>query len=445
MPPAKKAAAKEEKKVHPRDMTAAQRREALLKSRKDLDDDYRVLKSDDEEVLVPYGMLAYDHVLKLNGIGFRGRVSQIHGNEGSCKSTSSYRAVANFQRFSDEPAAIFDFERTCTVPYLRFQGVNVAPNMCFLKQPDSLEDCQANVLDLLESGVRLFVFDSIPRMKSKVSAKDIRSGAAFKASYGTHAKAMSQFYDNMLPYAAEFNAHFIMINQTRDRIEEGNDARNAQKYPTFTNLPYTLPGGRACRFVPSVMIENKMYKAYKPGPVTLGSSPDDFILEPATPENKDLVVATRIRVRTLKNKVGGGGYREAYVWNRPVGVGRTPGLDENISIREYARMYGLIDYTGGGKNQKWFVGVSPEEALITYGSKAEAIQDLVLNENPQVLSKLKLLVAKAIDADSSGQFATTIDENEASYLEGVKDFEGDQEEKGDGVASSSTFVIDEEI
>lgn len=431
--------AKEEKKVHPRNMTPEQRREALLEARADLDDDYKVLKTDDNEKLIPYGMLVYDHVLKLRGIGMRGRVSQIHGNEGSAKSTSTYKIVRNFQLHTGEPVAVYDFERTCTVPYLKAIGVDMRPDMCFLKQPDSVEDAQQDVIKLFQAGVRLFVFDSIPRMKSKIDIKDILNGNAFKASYATHAKVMANFYDNMLPHSAEFDAHFMMVNQTRDRIEEGNDARNAQKYPTFTNLPYTLPGGRACRFVPSVMLENKMNKSFKPGPVTLnGGSPDDFILEPATPDTKDLQVASRIRIRALKNKVGGGGYREGYIWIRPMDVGRVPGVDENISIRELARMYGLIDYTGAGKNIKWFVGTSPEEPIVTYKDKTEAIQDLVIDENPDVLSKLSVLVGQAIDADNSAKFASVVDSQLASYLEGVEDHETDG-----NVTVSKVFEVEE--
>ncbi len=429
---------KKEKKIHPRDMTPEQRRESLLAARAELDDDYKVLKTDDNEKLVPYGMLVLDHVLKLRGIGFRGRVSQIHGNEGAGKSTVTYKIARNFQVATGEPIGIFDFERTGTVPYIKSIGVDTRPEMCFFKQPDSVEDCQQDVVRLLQAGTRFFIFDSIPRMKSKVDIKEILNGNAFKASYGTHAKSMSQFYDNLLPHCAEFNAHFMMVNQTRDRIEEGSDARNAQKYPTFTNLPYTLPGGRSCRFVPSVMIENARPKEFKPGPVTLGGgSADDFILEPATPDTKELRVVTRIRVRTLKNKVSGGGYREGYIWIRPYDVGRVPGVDENISIRELARMYGLIDYTGAGKSTKWFVGNSFEEAIVVYKDKQEAIQDLVIDENPTVLAKLSILVAETIDNDSSSKFASEVDPNLVSYLEGVED---DQPEN---VTVSKAFEIEE--
>ncbi len=447
VPPTKKGAKKPEKKPekHPRDYTPEERRENLLKARGELDDDYKVLKSDDEEVLIPYDMLVYDHVLRLRGIGMRGRVSQVHGAFGASKSTSIYKMIANFQRFTGEPAAIYDFERTGTISYLKSMGVDTSEGMLFFKQPDSVEDSQQDAIRLMLAGVRMFVFDSIPRMKSKVAVKDILSGAAFKADFATHARVMAKFYDNMLPHLAEFNGHFMMVNQIRDRIEEGNDAKNAQKYPTFTNLPYTLPGGLACRHTPAVMIENKVAKSVKPGPIDLYSSgtKDDFIIEPATSDTKDLEVATRVRVRALKNKVGGGGYRQGFIWIRPTGIGKVPGQDENLSIRELARAYGLIDYHA---SKKWFVGTSLEDAIATYKTKEEAIQDLVIDENPEVLNKLSVLVANVIDADQSTRFAdTSVDNRTRAWLDGEKGTEDPEElGEGEGLTVSKAFEIEEE-
>jgi len=428
----KKTKEEKEKKVkHARFFTPAERRDMFTKGQKEEDpNDYRIVRREVEEELVPYGFLVYDNVLRLRGLGRRGRVMQVHGNEGSAKSTSLYGIVRNYMKFTGEPAAIRDFERTCTTSYLESIGIDT--NFCSLKQPDSVIDCIQDTIIQMQKGVRLFVFDSIPRMKTKVPVEQILKGDFAKASYGNHAKSMVLFYDTLLPYAAEYDCTFIMVNQTRDRIEDGPDARNAQKYPTFTNLPYTLPGGRICRFTPSVMIENKVQKAYHPGPV----DSDDFILEPATPDTKDLWVATRIRVRTLKNKVGGGGYREGYIWIRPQ-TSKNAGVDENISIRELARAYGLIEFV---KGKGWYVGTSYDEAITVYPTKDQAIKDLVIDENPKVLQALKPLVAEAIDADDSTRFVTEIKAAEKTYLEGVEDDPSEGEE-----ATSKSFVVEEEI
>lgn len=441
----KKAAAKKEEKKHPRDMSSAERREAILKARGDMgaDTDWQVLKTDDNEKLIPYGMLVYDHVLRLQGIGMRGRVSQHHGDEGCGKSTTAYCTVRNYQRETGEPAAIFDFERGCSVAYLKALGADTSPEMLFLKQPSSVEDCQKDTIRLMQAGVRLFVYDSIPRMKSMVDVAEILNGNAFKASYGTHAKSMSQFYDNMMPHLSEIDGHFLMVNQTRDRIEEGNDAKNAQKYPSFANMPYNLPGGRSCRFQPSVMIEHrKVMKDFKPGPQILrsGGTPDEFIIEPITSDNKDARVVQRMRVRVLKNRVGGGGYREGYIWIRPFGVDKTPGLDENMCVRELARDYGLIEFKG----KKWVVG-DDDNVIATYADKKEAIQDLVIDENPDVLGKLSLLTAQYIDADSSTRFAADIkpDGNLDNFLGGGPGTEDPEE--NEKLTVSKAFEIDEEV
>ena len=424
-----KASKKEELPANPRDWTPEQRREQFLKARKDEDTSYQVKTKEDREELVPYGFLTFDYVLGLGGIARNGRVSQVHGDEGAGKSTLTYELAKNYQIFTDEPLAIFDFERTGTVAYLERIGVDL--DLCKFMQPDSVEDAIKETVKLTHDGVRFFVYDSIPRMKSMVPEKEIMNNKAFKANYGKHAQTMTKFFDLLLPYVNKVDGHIMMINQTRDRIEDSMDARSAQKYPSFTNRPYTLPGGRICRFTPSVMVELKLIKAMTP--LTAGKPGSDkldpFVIEPSTPETEGLMMFNRVRSRTLKNKVTGGGFREGYIWIRP-GVG----IDENMSIREYAREYGFIDYNKSAK--KWFVGKSIDDAIITYTSKDAAIEDLVVKSNSEVLGKLKQIVAEAIQSDTTGRHVGKVTSEEVKYMEGDDDAEA---------ATSKAFEIEEDI
>lgn len=404
-------AAGEKPTGHPRTWTPAQRREAFLASSNEDDNDYQVMKSDFQEELVPYGFLTFDKVMNLGGIARRGRVTQVHGDEGAGKSSLVYTLAKNYQQFTGEPLAIYDFERTGTPEYLKRIGVDM--NLCFFKQPDSVEECiKDSIRRMIDRGVRLFVYDSIPRMKSKVAEKDIMSGKAFKANFGKHAQTMSRFYDILLPYAAEYDCQLFMINQTRDRIEDSKEAENSKKYPTFINKPYSLPGGRICRFTPSVMVEMKLMKALTP---YTGKNPKDdpFLREPSTDATEKLLILNEVRCRAHKNKVTGGGYREGTVYVRP-----GYGIDENVSIRDLARKYKLIQNHG----KQYFCGSSFEDAFITYASKADAIEDLCIKQNPEVLGKLKLMVSDAIDNDTEG-YLFAVDENEAQYLEGQTDVE----------------------
>jgi hypothetical protein len=64
----------------------------------------------------------------------------------------------------------------------------------------------------------------------------------------THARAIQQFYDIMLPHIAAVDGTLLMINQTRSRIEMTQEAKSAASgYATVTNLEYSLPGAKADR------------------------------------------------------------------------------------------------------------------------------------------------------------------------------------------------------
>jgi RecA/RadA recombinase len=444
MTPVKKAAPKkeEEKKksasVNPRDMSAKERREAFLAMKKAnaKSDDWRVVRSDVEEERIPFGLISLDHALQLGGLPRRGRVLQFHGQEHGGKSTLCCKIIANYQAATGEPAVIFDHEGTLSWKYL--QAIGVDPDLAELYTPDAIPSACVKTLEHMEAGVRLFMFDSIPAMKNKVDAKDIKSGKAFKADMAVHARGMSKFFDVMIPYAKQFDCTFLMVNQVRDRFDPG--AENAQKYPSFTNLPYTLPGGRAARYLMSAMIEVNVKRAYKEGKGFTpkdASSVDDFVLGPALPEAKQGDFKfTEIAVRILKNKMSGGGYRGGTIWMRP-GLG----IDDNISVRQLAREYDLISMSG----KKWVVGEAATP-IASYNNKAEAIEDLVVNGNPEVMAKLKKLTADYIDRDKSDRFmAEGVDENTAQYLDGQKDFYGGETDEDEIVVKNVNVDTDDEL
>jgi RecA/RadA recombinase len=413
-------AKKEEEKasVDPRSWTPAQRRELLAKYQTETAEannaDWKVLKSDLQENTVPWGYLTLDAVLRLRQLPRRGRIIQIHGDEGAGKSTLSYGIVSNYMRQTGEGAAIMDFERTSEWEYLNRIGIPGPNKDCQVFMPSGIAEASKKTLELLKAGVRLFVNDSIPRMKNKVSEKDIMSGEAFgKTQPGVHAKAMTEYWDAMLDYFAEYDATVICVNQTRARIEQSNDARMAAKYPTFTNLPYILPGGKLTRFVMSVMIELQRKKAFKSGEMV---EDDPFVLEPNPQGGKDKgdFVATWTRARVIKNKINDGGFRESPLFLR---AGR--GVDDLMALRYLGRQYGLINNAGA----KFYVG-DKEDPIVTYSNKEKAIQDLVIDQNPDVLNALRPLVMKAIEEDQA-TFLTSMDITEKAYLEGEIDMDAE--------------------
>ena len=291
--------------------------------------------------------------------------------------------------------------------------------------PLGIAEASRRMLEQLKSGIRFFVLDSIPRMKNRVDEGDILSGKVFKEDRpGVHAKQMTRFWDTMLDYFAEYDATVIAVNQTRARIEATQEARFAAKYPTFTNLPYMLPGGKLTRFVMSVMVELKRVKAYRSGELI---DENAFVMEPNPQGGKEKgdFVATKVRARVIKNKINDGGFREAPLFMRS-GVG----LDDLMGLRYLACQYGLIAKRGS----KYYVG-DKDEPVATYGSKEKAIQDLVVDQNPEVLSALRPLVVSAIEEDQSS-FIASMDVAEKAYLEGEIDM--DEE---DLAASGKSFAI----
>ncbi len=400
-------------------------REKLTAIKSEMADDWRLLRPDTREKFTPYGYLALDYGLRLQGLAGNGRVVHTHGPEGGGKSTAAYCIASKYQRQVGRPVAIFDYERTLSNEYVEALGLD--KDLLIIYRPDSIETGVRLTMKLIEEyGVGLCIYDSIPRMTPTVDPKLIENGKAFKDSVGRHARSMQfNFYDILLPHWSRLDVNVIMINQTRARIDSSQAAMWAQKYPSFTNLSYVLPGGKANRHAASVMLELTTKKAFRAG----SFDGDDFVIEPG--DKKGRFVAVQSAARVLKNKVTAGGYRAADLWFRP---GR--GIDDNITIRQLARQYGLIASTG----KRWYVGENADNAIKVYDAKDAAIEDLVVRSNPDVLLPLRKLVIAKIEADKDG-FNIDVEDGLAKYLDGDETGDADI----DAVTANVLAPPDEEL
>jgi len=214
--------------IDTRNLTVEARRELFLKSREEDKPDFQVLTKDYVDELTPYGLITFDTVLGLGGIARRGCVSQIHGDEGVGKSTLTYTIAKNYQEYTGEPLGIFDFEGTGRPAYLERIGCDL--DMVKLIQPISMEESVKETIRLIRQGCRFFIYDSIPCMNSMVEETDIMSGKVFKASYGKQAQVMGNFYRILRPYVQQADGHMFMVNQTRARIDDSNEAKYANDY-----------------------------------------------------------------------------------------------------------------------------------------------------------------------------------------------------------------------
>lgn len=390
---------------HARNWTPEQRRNAFALSRQAASSNYQIIEPDFQETLIPYNHIVFDRVLGLKGIAHHGTVMQIHGDEGAGKSTTAISLAAEYQRQTGEPIGFFAHEPTTTPDYLRALGVNM--DYCFLMYPSSVQTAVWEHVRLMdEMGVRMFVNDSIPFMDTKVEKKDIKNGKFAKANYGGNAKAMSLFYKTLRPYLQEFDAGMIMVNQTRDRIDNSREAMYATKYD-YVNRIYTLPGGRICRFMPSVMLELTLERALAPKEISKMEPEELFVLDIAAPGTKPDPSMNKVRVRSLKNKVTGAGFRKGNIYIRP-----GKGIDESVNILELAREFGYITNSGA----KWFIGKTKEDAFQTYANKTEALEALVVKRDAEVIGKLRSLVYEAVD-DNLAMFTAEVSSEELEFLD----------------------------
>lgn len=66
------------------------------------------------------------------------------------------------------------------------------------------------------------------RLRSVVAVSEIKSGEVFKRQPGTHARAIQEFYDIILPHIARADGTLLMVNHVRSRIEVRMQAAKPQ-------------------------------------------------------------------------------------------------------------------------------------------------------------------------------------------------------------------------
>lgn len=397
-PAVKKAPAKAGGKATPNKFKAKadgseQRRKFLQALGSIKEDPTTIIANDYVERIFETGSIVLDHVLGLKGFPCHGRMIQVHGEEHSGKSTMEYCAAAAYQREFDEPVLIWDFEGQLTTEYLAQCGLNMDPAYLQIRMPDSAEDCLRVTCELLEADAcRCFIFDSVGWIMPGTDMKEIRKGKAMDYRPGEQAKAFKKFLSILIPRARKADAVLLFVNQQIGVIPATQQEQNAVKYGTITNLPYTVAGGKAARYTPSIMLETSKGKAFE------GAKEDEvWLFAPG----EDKAGAGRswdinqTKIRVLKNKVNNGGYRAYHLYIRPGG-----GIDDWISVRELAHHYGLFSAVKG----KGFVVGRADNPIATYKVKADAIEDVVIKQNMEVLVPLRALVVECIHADDPRSF-----------------------------------------
>lgn len=343
-----------------------------------------------QEIIMPTGSIVLDGVLGLGGFPMEDRVVHVQGEEHSGKSTIFFSYLGNYQRMTGEPVAIMDHEKATEPHYLRGCGVDTSDGNLFLHRPKDFDQCLKLCKMYSEAGVKVFMFDSVPKMIAGVSAKDVDAGKAMDVRPGEHAAAFKQFLNALSSHTR--GCQLLFVNQIRDLIATTMKDQARVKYQTIDKPAYVIPGGRALKFAVNVGLEAMKGKTFDK------VSEDDEWLFPEISIDKDKARVwgiNRTALRVMKNKSTSGGYRAYHLYTRP-GVG----IDDNISIRELAKAYDLIR----GDRSGWVVGRDGEANIAEFRNKEAALQALVYDEDQRILQELKELLFQVIAEEDAKRF-----------------------------------------
>lgn len=217
------------------------------------------------------------------------------------------------------------------------------------------------IIDLAETGeVGFIVIDSIGAMVS--GAEEEKSLTEF--TYGGISKALTRFYKKVMPHIKKNNIALLMINQTRDDM---NNPYNQ----------YNRPGGKMNKFAQSI---------------TLGLTSGDKLDEKySDATNKsEMVYAKLTNVQMIKNKTAPPDRQRTQFC---IKYGK--GIDVAFDVFSMACDFGMVVVTGAYYT---FIDPATGEATIKVQGKANAVN--YLRENKEVLNYLwKALYDKSVIED----------------------------------------------
>lgn len=256
----------------------------------------------DDVQFISTGNLAIDYMLG-GGIPL-GRSVELSGFPSSGKTTTALQAAVWLQQVilagGDEALGIradhcilyMDYEQAMDKKYAEALGLDLNHPSFLYAAPDSLEDGAEFILAMLETGrVKFVLVDSVAAMiPNAVADNDVSKSLPAAA-----AKSLAVFGKKLNPILAHKNATVVFINHLMEKIEMGGARRPGMPPAT------TTPGGMAMKYFASVRVEFKQVKQHK-----------GEIYDKVSGTNIPAVIATDVRVKSVKNKVAPP-FREAIV------------------------------------------------------------------------------------------------------------------------------------
>ena len=209
------------------------------------------------------GSIGLDIALGIGGLP-KGRIIEIYGPESSGKTTTALTTIAQSQK-KDGICGFIDVEHALDPVYAKALGVNI--DNLIVSQPDTGEQALEIAEALISSGaIDVLVIDSVSALVPRAEIE----GEMGDSHVGLQARLMSQALRKLTSTIKKTNTLVIFINQLREKVGV-----------MFGN-PETTSGGRALKFYASVRMDVRRIESIK---------------------EKDEVVANRVRVKVVKNKV----------------------------------------------------------------------------------------------------------------------------------------------
>lgn len=332
------------------------------------------------------GSLVMDHIL--GGGLAKGRIIEFYGPESSGKTTAALVAAGNVQRDGGNVAFI-DVEHALDPRQAKRLGVDI--DNLWLSQPDYAEQALEIMCTLCASGAfDLIILDSTAALSPKAEIE----GTMEDNLVGAVARVMGRGLRKIVPEAARTGTTCIFINQIRDKIG------------VFFGSPETTPGGRALKFAASQRMEIRRLGSIK---------------------NGDTVIANRVKVKCVKNKVA-----------CPFGTGETvinflKGIDVNAEVEEIAKSLGLIrtgdkDKNPDEKRNTWYDDETGEAIAPTKGALSERFKDPEFLEEWKKKCAAKLATMSSEELGDDNESDDAADVNTDSNNDDIDDYDESADE-----------------
>lgn len=185
--------------------------------------------------VIPFGIPTIDAITGIGGIG-KGRLTEIHGMDGTFKTTLALCAIAECQK-NKGICAFIDAEFAYSPEYGEILGVD--NETLILVHPASAEEAFKAIEELVDSKqVSLIVLDSLAAL-SPITELANEFGSS---NMGVMARLTGQFFRKITAKMGKTKTALIVLNQLREQLGGYVPMK-------------TTPGGNAVRFYASLRLE----------------------------------------------------------------------------------------------------------------------------------------------------------------------------------------------